>query len=118
MAEAASMSIDARRAPLLLTGPRLVGVSPVARRLSSPSSEACSDDVARRLELAPRLLEVSHVAHRLSRSQGYVRRLIRAGKLEALRVEHRWRVEERALEAYLERCRQEAQRRVQRPFPG
>jgi excisionase family DNA binding protein len=56
----------------------------------------------------PHLLEVSHVAHRLSRSQGCVRRLIRSGKLKALRDGGVWRVELREYEAYLERCRRDA----------
>jgi len=53
----------------------------------------------------PHLLEVMHVAHRLSASQGFVRRLIREGKLAAIRMEQRWRIDPRDLEAYIESCR-------------
>jgi excisionase family DNA binding protein len=53
----------------------------------------------------PHLLEVAHVAHRLSASPGFVRRLIREGKLTAIRMESRWRIDPRDLEAYIDRCR-------------
>lgn len=49
-----------------------------------------------------RLLEVAHVAHRLSVSQEFVRRQIRWGKLPAIRLGARWRVDARDLEQYLE----------------
>jgi excisionase family DNA binding protein len=49
-----------------------------------------------------RLLEVSHVAHRLSVSPEFVRRLIRAKKLPAIRLETRWRVDAVDLEAYID----------------
>lgn len=58
----------------------------------------------------PRLLEVSHVAHRLSASQEFVRRLIRDGRLAAIRIGTRWRVDPRDLETYIDACRT-AQRR-------
>ena len=61
------------------------------------------------------------MARRLSRSQGYVRRLIRSGKLKALRDGGAWRVEALALDAYFERCRQDALNRIRpaavHPFP-
>lgn len=53
----------------------------------------------------PRLLEVSHVAHRLSASPEFVRRLIREGRLPAIRLGIRWRVDPRDLEAYIDACR-------------
>ncbi len=68
----------------------------------------------------PHLLEVSHVAHRLSVSQRFVRQLIRDGKLRAIWLETRWRVELSELEAYLDRCRQAAKevtRQAVKPFP-
>jgi excisionase family DNA binding protein len=52
-----------------------------------------------------RLLEVSHVAHRLSASPEFVRRLIREGRLPAIRLGIRWRVDPRDLEAYIDACR-------------
>jgi excisionase family DNA binding protein len=58
----------------------------------------------------PHLLEVMHVAHRLSASQGFVRRLIREGKLAAIRMEQRWRIDPRDLEAYIDACRKAAKR--------
>ncbi len=67
-----------------------------------------------------RLLEVCHVARRLSRSVGYVRRLIRDGKLVAVWEGDEWRVDPREFEAYLDRCRQAARertRRAVRSFP-
>jgi excisionase family DNA binding protein len=51
-----------------------------------------------------RWLEVSHCAHRIGFSQGFIRKLIRTGKLPATMFETRWRVKERDLEAYIERC--------------
>lgn len=58
------------------------------------------------LSLAPLpLLEVAHVAHRLRISQEQVRRLIRTGKLKALRLGTRWRVDETDLDAYLKSLR-------------
>jgi excisionase family DNA binding protein len=56
----------------------------------------------------PHLLEVSHVAHRLSSSQEYVRRLIRDGKLAAIRLGTRWRVDPLDLQAFIERQRHAA----------
>ena len=53
----------------------------------------------------PRLLEVQHVAHRLSASQEFVRRLIREGKLEAIRLGTRWRVDPAALQAFIDQQR-------------
>ena len=53
----------------------------------------------------PRLLEVSHVAHRLSSSQEFVRRLIREGKLAAIRLGTRWRVDPLDLQAFLDQQR-------------
>lgn len=53
----------------------------------------------------PHLLEVNHVAHRLSAGQGYVRRLIREGKLKAIRLGTRWRIDPDDLEAYIDSCR-------------
>jgi excisionase family DNA binding protein len=53
---------------------------------------------------SPHLLEVAHVAHRLSASPGFVRRLIREGKLKALWLESRWRIKPSEVDAYLERC--------------
>jgi excisionase family DNA binding protein len=53
-----------------------------------------------------RLLEVSHVAHRLGASQDFVRRLIREGRLPAVRLSPRFlRVDARDLETYIEACR-------------
>jgi len=49
-----------------------------------------------------RLLEVSHVAHRLSASHEYVRRLIREGKLPAIRLGTRWRIDPLDLQAFLD----------------
>jgi excisionase family DNA binding protein len=53
----------------------------------------------------PRLLEVAHVAHRLSASQEFVRRLIRDGKLKAVRLGKRWRVDPVDLEAFINKQR-------------
>lgn len=53
----------------------------------------------------PRLLEVAHVAHRLSVSDDFVRRLIRDGKLQAIRMGRRWRIDPVALEAFIDRQR-------------
>jgi len=50
----------------------------------------------------PRLLEVAHVAHRLSASQEFVRRLIREGKLKAIRIGRRWRIDPADLEAFID----------------
>ncbi len=61
----------------------------------------------------PHWLEVAHVAHRLSFSQGFVRKLIRAGKLKATRFESRWRVDTRDLDAYIERCQRSIAQREQ-----
>lgn len=58
----------------------------------------------------PRLLEVSHVAHRLSASPEFVRRLIREGRLPAILLGIRWRIDPRDLEAYIEACRKAAVR--------
>jgi excisionase family DNA binding protein len=60
----------------------------------------------------PRLLEVHEVAYQLKGSDEAVRRLIRSGTLDASRDGNKWRVEQRALEAYLERCRQAAVERI------
>lgn len=54
------------------------------------------------LPATPHLLEVSHVAHRLSSSDEYVRRLIRAGKLKAIRLGTRWRVDPLVLQAFID----------------
>ena len=56
----------------------------------------------------PHLLEVSHVAHRLSASQEFVRRLIRDGKLAAIRLGTRWRVDPADLQAFIARQRRAA----------
>jgi excisionase family DNA binding protein len=50
-----------------------------------------------------RLLEVSHVAHRLSVGPDYVWRLIRDGKLKAIRLGTRYRIKPAELEAWIER---------------
>jgi len=55
----------------------------------------------------PQFLEVAHVAHRLHVSQQFVRKLIRVGKLKAVRFESLLRIDERDLHAYIE-----AQRRA------
>lgn len=52
----------------------------------------------------PRFLEVSHIARRLSTSQEFVRRLIREGRLPAIRMGTRYRVTERAYDAYVAAC--------------
>jgi len=51
---------------------------------------------------APRLLEVGHVAHRLSVSPGKVRKLIRSGKLPAVRLGGLFRIREAAVDAYID----------------
>ena len=56
----------------------------------------------------PRLLEVAHVAHRLCASQGYVRRLIREGKLAAIRLGTRWRVDPEDLKRFIDAQREPA----------
>jgi len=48
------------------------------------------------------LREVAHVAHRLSVSPRFVWGLIRSGKLPAIRVGARLRVEEGDLQAYID----------------
>jgi excisionase family DNA binding protein len=64
----------------------------------------------------PRLLEVAHVAHRLSASQEFVRRLIREGKLRAIRIGRRWRVDPADLEAFIDQQRTAGEpRRAARP---
>jgi excisionase family DNA binding protein len=50
----------------------------------------------------PSLLEVFHVARRLSASEEFVRREIRAGRLPAVRLGARWRVDPLDLEAYID----------------
>lgn len=54
---------------------------------------------------AERLLEVAHVAHRLNVSQEYVRRLVRRGKLPAIRLERRIRIEPADLDAFIRQRR-------------
>jgi excisionase family DNA binding protein len=56
---------------------------------------------------------MSHVAHCLSRSQGDVRRLIRCGRLKALRDGDQWRVDPRDFDAYLAQCRQDAMEAIE-----
>jgi excisionase family DNA binding protein len=63
------------------------------------------DLLAHAIPHLPRLLEVAHVAHRLSCSQAFVRRLIRDGRLAALRIGNRWRIEEADLVAYIAACK-------------
>ena len=53
----------------------------------------------------PRLLEVSHVAHRLSVGQRFVWQLIRDGKLPAIRLGPRWRVDPADLQTYIDAMR-------------
>jgi excisionase family DNA binding protein len=53
----------------------------------------------------PRLLEVHEVAYALKSSQEFVRRLIRDGRLPAVRLGAHWRVDARDLEAYIDACR-------------
>jgi excisionase family DNA binding protein len=53
----------------------------------------------------PRLLEVHEVAYQLKSSQEFVRRLIRQGRLPAIRLSSHWRVDARDLEAYIDLCR-------------
>jgi excisionase family DNA binding protein len=53
----------------------------------------------------PRLLEVSHVAHRLSMSEGFVRQMIREGKLAAIRFGARWRIDPTDLQAFIDKQR-------------
>lgn len=53
----------------------------------------------------PRLLEVHEVAYQLKSSQEFVRRLIRQGRLPAIRLSSHWRVDARDLEAYIDACR-------------
>jgi excisionase family DNA binding protein len=54
------------------------------------------------LSRIPHLLEVSHVAHRLSLSEDYVRDLIKAKQLPAIRFGVRYRVDPADLEAFIE----------------
>ncbi len=56
----------------------------------------------------PHLLEVSHVAHRLSMSEDYVYRLIHDGKLAAIRLGKRWRVDAADLQAFIAKQRRAA----------
>lgn len=53
------------------------------------------------LAAPPKLLEVAHVAHRLGVSQEFVRRLLREGKLPAVRLGRRWRIDPDVLEAFI-----------------
>ncbi len=55
---------------------------------------------------APHLLEVSHVAFRLSKSDEYVRRLIRAKQLPAIRLGKRYRVDVVDLLAFIDAHRE------------
>lgn len=48
------------------------------------------------------LLEVAHVAHRLRSSQEYVRKLIRAGKLAAIRIGRRYLIDPMDLQAFID----------------
>ena len=48
------------------------------------------------------LREVSHVAHRLSMSPQKVRKLIRDGKLPAILIDTRWRVDEADLQRFID----------------
>lgn len=57
----------------------------------------------------PRLLEVSHVAHRLSASPEFVRRLIRQGKLPAIHLGTRWRVDPVDLQTFIDKRREASQ---------
>jgi len=50
----------------------------------------------------PRLMEVCHVAHRLNTGEAYVRRLIRAGELKAIRFGKQLRVDAADLQAFIE----------------
>lgn len=60
------------------------------------------DDATQEVARTERLLEIAHVAHRLSVSLEYARRLCRAGKIPAIRLEHgQYRIERRDLEAYI-----------------
>jgi excisionase family DNA binding protein len=54
------------------------------------------------LPLPPHLLEVSQVAYRLSLSEDYVRDLIKAGTLPAIRIGVRYRVTTADLERFVE----------------
>jgi excisionase family DNA binding protein len=47
-------------------------------------------------------LEIPHVAHRLSLCDDYVRDLIKAGHLPAIRIGVRYRVNAKDLEAFIE----------------
>lgn len=60
------------------------------------------DPLALPIVAVPHLLEVSHVAHRLSSSQEFVRKLIRDGKLAAIRLGTRWRVDPADLQAFID----------------
>lgn len=51
---------------------------------------------------SPRYLEVSHIAHRLSVSPEYVLRHIRSGKLKAIRLGKRYRIDPIDLETFLQ----------------
>jgi excisionase family DNA binding protein len=53
----------------------------------------------------PRLLEVHEVAYALRVSQETVRRLIRTGKLTAVRIGSQWRVDPRDLQAFIDQRR-------------
>lgn len=53
----------------------------------------------------PQLLEVAHVAHRLSASQEYVRELIRKGRLPAIQIGRRYRVDPADLKAFIDKHR-------------
>jgi len=53
----------------------------------------------------PGLLEVAHVAHRLSASQEYVRELIRKGRLPAIQIGRRYRVDPVDLKAFIDKHR-------------
>lgn len=60
------------------------------------------------IDRSERLLEVAHVAHRLSVSQEYVRRLVRLGKLPAVRLERRIRIDPHDLAVFIDRRRSHA----------
>jgi len=61
----------------------------------------------------PQLMEVAQVAHRLNFNPRIVWRLIREGKLKAIRIESRWRIDPADLKAYID-----AQRVVAELFAG
>lgn len=55
------------------------------------------------------LMEVGQVAKRLNASPGFVRWLIRRGKLKAIRLEGRWKIDRSDLKAFIDARRDQGQ---------